>query len=358
MRSWLICGVALLVVSGALRAAVPSLSPGGAALSVPTQVEQDARVARARMVQIWEALNLYMNEHNERLPARLSALYPTYISDPLVFHHPGDPDPPPTTIDNDIPNATNSARISFKSPLPLGGWGWQSVCQPSVIDNGSENNAGLFVNQLQPDGWVTDPPNAISDEVARVIRARSNLRTLGLACHAYVNDNREWFPNEVLNILSTGPLACPGYFWNPGDDESRPEQIDNDLPNVPNSARVSFEYVAPRTIGFCEPPAIEYLFRDNSPANNGGFGRLAVTCWDFQVLWFPECAGDTNLDRAVDLADLEVVAQFLAPGKIVEIWEGDLNADGVTDLADAAMLQRAFGSNCGMRLGREWSHAK
>lgn len=347
MRSWLISGVVLLVVSGALRAAAPSLSPGGAALSVPSQVERDARVARSRMTQIFYALSAYMNDHSGWLPARLSALYPTYITDPAVFHHPGDPDPPPTTIDNDIPNAPNSARISFKATLPLNGGDAEVICQSYLIDNGPENNGGLFVNVLEPDGWETDPPHAISDEVARVVRARSNLGMLGRACINYSNDNRERFPLRVLDLLTMGPTACPGFFWNPGDDQPRPGQIDNDSPDAPNSARVSFDYVAPQTILLCEGSATEFLFRDNSPANNGGFGRLAVTCWDTQVLWFPECAGDANLDRAVDVADLEVVAEFLAPATVVEIWEGDLNADGTTDLSDAAMLQRAFGATCG-----------
>ena len=64
-----------------------------------------------------------------------------YLDDPLAFYSNGDTDPPPTTIDNDVSNAANSAQISFDY---LGGG--QTLDGPSTVlfqDNSADNNAGL-----------------------------------------------------------------------------------------------------------------------------------------------------------------------------------------------------------------------
>lgn len=101
----------------------------------------------------------YMYEHAERLPPSLQALYTEGYASPCTFYSPGDTDPAPTTIDNDTPNAPNSAQISFAFPaagLPITQLTASTIV---LIDNTSANNAGLGRVIGYGDGHVAFVPD-------------------------------------------------------------------------------------------------------------------------------------------------------------------------------------------------------
>lgn len=59
---------------------------------------------------------------------------------------------------------------------------------------------------------------------------------------------------------------------------------------------------------------------------------------------FTECLGDVNCDGVVDLADLtELLSNFGLPGGK---GDGDINGDGLIDLADLTLQLSAFGTTC------------
>ncbi|MHC4090205.1 MAG: hypothetical protein ACYSVY_07995, partial [Planctomycetota bacterium] len=154
-RTVLVAGLAVSVLAFASQLLSLGLSPPE---PVPEDVLENSDIARERMRELHLGLNIYANVHG-MLPDDPAVLYPDYVSDPLTFWHPGDTDPPPSTIDNSVPNAPNSARISFEMALDVPEW---HVADEIVIwDNTAANNGGLFVNMLTSDGIIeTDPPLA------------------------------------------------------------------------------------------------------------------------------------------------------------------------------------------------------
>lgn len=138
----LVCGGAILLRTSPH----PAVAASGVTVrdTIPPDVLERAAVARAHMQAILQGIAIYANDNNDALPPHLWQLYPHYVTDPLAFWHPGDNDPPPTTIDNDVPNAPNSALISFEiNPASvLGGCTWY------VRDNSAANNGGYFVQTL------------------------------------------------------------------------------------------------------------------------------------------------------------------------------------------------------------------
>ena len=100
---------------------------------------------QSKMRSLWIAASIYANEHDDQYPDSASTLFAEgYVTDPLLFYNPADANDPPTTIDNDMPDASNSARISFEY------FGTGSIpgdpTNPLFIDNSVANNAGLGWN--------------------------------------------------------------------------------------------------------------------------------------------------------------------------------------------------------------------
>ena len=97
----------------------------------------------SRMRSIMYALLIYANDHNDVLPPDLKTLYDEGYVEACDFYSPGDSDPAPTIIDNEVPNAPNSAQISYSYPaagMP------ESQLDPNVVvlaDNSIDNHAGL-----------------------------------------------------------------------------------------------------------------------------------------------------------------------------------------------------------------------
>ncbi len=312
---------------------------------VPPEVAANAALARQRMTLILGAIALYQNDNGDLLPARLSDLYPTLIADPLVFWHPGDSDPPPTTIDNDVPNAPNSAAISFDVNLAAFSAGGPACDVWQIRDNTPLNNAGLFAGQFTWRlGYHTDPPNVLPQEppASRIRVARQNLAWLRMALAVYANDNQDYWPLDLVAFHADFCVA-PRTWWHPGDAQPAPAEIDNQQLGALNSAQISFEYFG---AGFSENAPDDFVvFRDNDPANNGGLGRLHVRR-DFEVVYVPVCPGDATGEQVVNLADFLVLEANLGAFECADPVDGDLNGDGSADMRDAALLQERFGASC------------
>jgi hypothetical protein len=232
-------------------------------------------VSRANLQKIGQALQVYASNNNDRFPTKLSMLYPTYIADAAVFWSPGDSEAQPTTIDNDTPNHSNSAQISYHYL----GASYTSGCNPGVIlieDNALSNNGGTGMNILTADGvaehFAPAPPSCQFPYTCTSIAA-SNLRSIGLALLIYSNENADHLPT-TLSMLYPHPFARPTVFWHPGDSDPYPLTINNDVLNQPNSAQISFEYLGSGHTSYEDPRTI--VAQDNSPANNGGNGRLVL----------------------------------------------------------------------------------
>lgn len=114
-------------------------------------------LVQVRLAMLHRACMDYEIAHGT-LPATASELFTGgYVTEAWAFHNPGDGDAEPTTIDNDVPDAANSAQVSFQY---LGGPGlpWSA---PLFIDNTSANNAGLMRIYVEYDGdWGIQPDPA------------------------------------------------------------------------------------------------------------------------------------------------------------------------------------------------------
>ncbi len=97
-----------------------------------------------RLRELCTGVQIYAVEHDGQWPELASELFAAgYVTHPQAFYHPGDVDPVPVTIDNDIPDAPNSAMISFDFP---GAGGSESLPTDTIMfaDNNVANNAGLL----------------------------------------------------------------------------------------------------------------------------------------------------------------------------------------------------------------------
>jgi hypothetical protein len=114
----------------------------------------------SRLRLLYENAMFYSFEHQDRFPDQASTLFSlNYINDPLAFYSPGDANAPPTTINNDVPNAANSAQISFAYP----GAGQPTGTPPDAllfVDNTPANNAGLGRLAVQFDGRTVYLPES------------------------------------------------------------------------------------------------------------------------------------------------------------------------------------------------------
>lgn len=305
-----------------------------------------SEASRANLLQIGQALHAYASANAGQFPARLSMLYPAYIAAPAVFWNPGDNDPAPTTINNDTPNGPNSAQISYHYL----GAGYTSACGAGVIlaeDNSLSSNGGIGINILTADGAATyfapAPPSCQYPSSCMSVAA-ANLKQIGMALFVYANDSGGHLPPR-LSMLYPREIPRPTTFWHPRDADPWPLTIDNDVPNQPNSAQISYEYVAAGkdldSLG-----SNDILVRDNSRTNNGGIGVIAVYA-DGHVA-VPR--HDLDYDGDVDLIDFE---RFRAcfngsnrPPAASGCTNTDFDCDGDVDLLDFGAFRTCFnGSN-------------
>ncbi len=279
-RVWLVGGLALFGAMAAVafvRAGVVSSGNG-----IPADVLARSAIARANMRQIASAMYSYANGYDGCFPPDLRMLYPDYISDPTAFWHPGDSDPPPTTIDNNDPDQPNSTRISYGfTPARR----VDDLCEadPLIWDSSPANNAGWFVNKLTGAGYFkTDPPWITPTPTRRDV-ALANLRSLALAMCTYAGQGDGRYPADPA-ILAQTNVCSPSMFWNPGDSDPEPTEITNAIPNAPNSAQLSYAFLGQSADD--EPLAV--LLEDNSLANNEGLGAFVVTN-DSVIAFFEPC---------------------------------------------------------------------
>jgi hypothetical protein len=156
-----------------------------------TQTHPMIEAARANLVQIGQALHAYAGDNGGQFPAKLSLLYPAYISDAAVFWNPGDPNPAPATITNDLPNQANSAQISFH----YRGAGYNTTSPPQLVlvsDNSLANTFGSGIIVLtadnQADFYV--PETAPCNPVEPCTQfAASKLHRLGFALQLYAAEH-------------------------------------------------------------------------------------------------------------------------------------------------------------------------
>ena len=104
-----------------------------------------------------------------------------------------------------------------------------------------------------------------ADPMSNTLTAQARLKQLGQAVAIYLNENRERL-DDPLRLWEWGYIADPEVFWNPGDSDPTPDSIETSIPNDPNSARISYEFVTGYLGGIGDHP----LVWDNTPANNGG----------------------------------------------------------------------------------------
>ncbi|MCH8052610.1 MAG: hypothetical protein IH895_00980 [Planctomycetes bacterium] len=281
---------------------------------------------------------LFLNAHPGATPDDPAELFPDYVSDPLCFYHPGDSDPPPDTIDNSVPNAPNSARISF-AWLNL-----EDCCaldEVFIQDNTEENNGGQFINMLTLDGLIeTEPPLATPTPTSLRL-AQAHLQRIGIALALYSNDNLGLLPDDLFQLWEEGWLRSPRTFWNPGDSDPLPDDITNSEPDAPDSTQVSFEYLgAGLTYSSLTPDTV--VLRDLSPKNNGGAG-VNVLWGDFAVGFVlgDPCAADFNGDGLVNAFDL---AELLGHWGVNPAHPGNFTGDAAIDAADLVILLSYWGS--------------
>ncbi|MBE7561341.1 hypothetical protein HS125_21280, partial [bacterium] len=234
-------------------------------------------VAKSHLLQLGQALKAYAASNDGRYPQLLSSLYPAYIADPTAFWNPGDKDACPTSIDEDGVNRSNSAQVSFNYL----GAPYREGDDPGIVllaDNSLANNGGTGILVLTAD-YLVDyfAPTFPSRDEAMVCAniARSNLRKVYYALRAYEYGHSGRLPLTLSALqLQREPLR-PSDFWNPGDSDEYPPIITNDVLDQAESAQISFEYLAGGEVLDDLPPDA-VLMQDNTPANNGGDGKLVL----------------------------------------------------------------------------------
>lgn len=109
-------------------------------------------IVELQLQELHDALLQYAADHGGNAPDQLSALFvEDYVSNPSLFYSPGDSDESPHTIDNDVPNAPNSALVSYDYPFQ--GHLYSANSDDVVlVDNTLDNHAGLGRFVLYADG--------------------------------------------------------------------------------------------------------------------------------------------------------------------------------------------------------------
>ena len=298
----------------------------------------DSDIARERMYCLHAGFALFLNSHGGAAPDDPAELFPDYVSDPLCFYHPGDSDPPPEIIDNSVPNAPNSAQISFA-------WGNLDDCSAPdevfIQDNTEENNGGQFINMLTADGLIETAPPSATPTPTSLILAQAHLQRIGVALALYSNDNQALLPDDLIQIWEDGRLRSPRTFWNPGDSDPLPDDITNSAPDAQDSTQISFEYLGTGlSDGSLTPDTV--VLRDLSPKNNGGAG-VNVLWGDFTIGFVLDdpCRADFDFDGRVRVPDLIILLGAWGPNPG---HTADFDGDGEVGVPDLIILLAAWGA--------------
>lgn len=269
-----------------------------------------AAPGRDKLEAIGAALNAYAIDHGGEYPPVLSALYPVYVPDPLLFWNPGDRFPrhaaPPTRIDNDTLNAPNSAQTSF---LYFGAGRTTSDDPQAVLvqDNSPANNGGLVLN-IRTIGsiarsYVANRP--CESPLSCRASAMAGVRSIAMGVLTYANENMGTFPASLSKLVENGSVSYPDTFWNPGDSDPRPLIIDRDLPDQENSTQISYAYFG----GSANQSSAAVVLQDNALENNHGDGLIVLTA-DATVEFFVRRAS-RNPDVEAAQTNLAQIGQAL-----------------------------------------------
>lgn len=270
-------------------------------------------IAHLRLRDLHRAISIYQNDNEEQLddPIHLVGYGDVTIES---FWHPGDDDPAPLIIDNSLPNQPNSAQVSF---IFRTGWLGELPGEDYLIwDASPANNAGRFISAITVDGTIETIPPVSLPYQSNVLIAQRHLFRIGSALKEYFYNNDGRLPDSLLELYPSHVISRPRSFWNPGDSDPMPAQIDNAAPNAVNSAYISFEFPAAGLV-FDDLPLDTILLQDNSPENNLGLG--------------------VNVLYKKGLLNLSGGMQFVISG-----LAGDTNGDEYIDLMDWAKFQRCY----------------
>ncbi len=262
----------------------------------------DTLIAQNHLQQLGAALRIYLGDNGDRLDDPIHLWQSGEVSDPTLFWNPGDVDPQPGIINNSVPNAWNSARISFEFATCLRPCEGILGDEPVIWDNTPDNNGGEFISFLTMDGAIeTSPPN-ISATPTNVAITHAHLRRLWFGVHVYAMENGGVAPSQLLDIHPIPFAKSPRNYWNPGDSDPMPTDISSNEPNTIDSARISFDYlVAAQNWDSMDPETI--VIADNTSDNNAGYGVNVVNRRGF-VRFVPiGTYGDANDDGDIDLED-------------------------------------------------------
>jgi hypothetical protein len=282
------------------------------------EVIDNAIMAHKKLMRLRVAVLIYMNDNGEHLDDP-QHLFPTYVTDPLMFWHPGDNDPAPLTINNSLPNTRDSAQVSFL--FHTGDVGGLQGDDYMIWDASPANNKGRFISTITADGTIETIPPFQVPVPTKITIARRRLAEIGASLQVYLNDSNGWLPQD-LTVLYPDWIRSPKRYWNPGDSDPEPTDITNAVPNAPNSAHISFDFPA---AGLHEdqltPETI--LVQDNSAANNAGLG-ISIFRYDgtfeFQLVGI---AGDANGDERIDLADWAKLQRCFQEWNYFDLVEDD-----------------------------------
>lgn len=295
-------------------------------------------VAQDHLRQLGLALSFYFSDYGDRIDDPIRLWEMGYVSDPIVFWHPGDADPAPTAIDNSVPDNLNSTRISFEfANCVRECTGFND--DPIIWDNTPDNNGGQFITFYAKDGGIeTDPPN-ISPVPTNVAVTRAHLRRLWWAIHVFAMKNGGQAPTDLSDVHPSYFASSPRNYWNPGDSDPMPDEISTNEQDAVNSTQVSFDYlVAGQDWEFMDRETSVLI--DNSPNNNSGYGFNVLNRRGFVRFVNIGTFGDANDDGDIDLEDYAKMQRCFTPwpyGAILDHscrimdWDGD---DRISDWND------------------------
>lgn len=201
------------------------------------------------------SLESYAFENKSFLPARLSDLYkrsfPYRVDRPRDFWHPGDNQPYPLLIDNDVPNGEHSALISFEFPGAGKNLGQLKRDDIVVRDNSAANNGGN--GWLWIDGFCDVRWEIIRQMSSLAIKGPGQVNENGTATYLVevTYDDQTKKMVKAVSLTSTlGTIALDGSF-------KAPEKVTVDTPGSLNATYIdewqnaqtaSFSFVVKNTV--------------------------------------------------------------------------------------------------------------
>ncbi len=133
----------------------------------------------------------------------------------------------------------------------------------------SSSNAGIHVSDGQGLLW-----SASTGETYAPQFMDTRLRSLRDALFQYAIDHDDQVPDQLSTLFLEGYVDEPGLFYSLGDVDLPPATIDNDVPNTPDSALISYDYPFRGDI-FSAPPD-DIILIDNTADNHAGLGRMVL----------------------------------------------------------------------------------